>query len=518
MGRAEHRAPASSRNACGVVRGAPGARIDGGEDVLMDVRRGVHEADAVGTALQEPEVAVASRMHERRDGPAVALDVEHQRRIRLVPVPRAVVVVLVVPGDRPGRGVEGQDRVRVEVVARPRVAHPRAGIAGAPVDLIQRGVVGRGHPHRRAARAPRLAGPRLAARLAGCGDGVRLPDLAAGVGIERDDETTNAEPAAGHADHDLPVDGERRHRDVVADGRVRDPALPNDRPGHRVQRDDRGVDSTDEDLVAVQGDTAIHLVAVLAGIRRQVPDVAPLQIAGRRLEREHLQAPGIQRGGDEHVPVVDDGRRLVVPVRAGGEGPHRIEGGDVRPRDPTERAVSPAVVRAAVHRPVARLGVQKPLGGHRGIVGIGREGCCGPRGRTVNGDSHEEGWQDQPQGWNQAVPRPRRHRSEKHQRGRRSRGWFLLQAAAIESMVLVSRIRNATWGVERRRCRASRLEVSVYLSGRARRHRPKSAGGSEDGVVPTMRRRKHARADRSDDPCRMLRRPSHDAYGAWTFP
>ena len=34
-----------------------------------------------------------------------------------------------------------------------------------------------------------------------------------------------------------------------------------------------------------------------------------------------------------------------------------------------------------------------------------------------------------------------------HQRGRRSPGRPLLQAAAIESMVLVSRIRNAKWGV-----------------------------------------------------------------------
>ena len=240
----------------------------------MDVRLGVDETDAGGAAFQEPEVAVAPRVHERRDGSAVALDVHHQRRVRLVPVPRSVVVVLVVPGDRPGRGVEGQDRIGVEVVARPRVAHPRTGIAGAPVDLIQRGVVGRGHPYRRAARAPRLAGPGLAARLAGCGDGVGLPDLAAGVGIERNDETTNAEPPARHPDHDLPVDGERRHRDVVADGRVRNPLLPDDLPGHRVQRDHGRVDGSDEHLVAVQGDAAIHLVAVLAGIRRQVPDVS----------------------------------------------------------------------------------------------------------------------------------------------------------------------------------------------------------------------------------------------------
>ena len=38
----------------------------------MNVRLGVDEADAGGAALQEPEVAVAPRVHERRDGPTVA--------------------------------------------------------------------------------------------------------------------------------------------------------------------------------------------------------------------------------------------------------------------------------------------------------------------------------------------------------------------------------------------------------------------------------------------------------------
>ena len=250
----------------------------------------------------------------------------------------------------------------------------------------------------------------------------------------------------------------------MPDGGVGNSTFPDDRPGHRVQRDDRGVDGPDEDLVAVQGDAAIHLVAVLAGIRRQLPDVTPQQVAGRRLQRQHLKAAGIERNGDEHVPVVDDGRRLVVPVRAGGEGPHRLEGGDVRPRDAIERAVSPAVVGAAIHRPVVRLGAHKPLGGHRGVAGIGRECCRVPRGRTVNGDSHEEGWQDQPQGWNQAGPRPCRHRPQEHQRCRRSRGWFLLQAAAIESMVLVSRIRNRHMGGSHTAVRMS-LPVCLALAG-----------------------------------------------------
>ena len=213
---------------------------------------------------------------------------------------------------------------------------------------------------------------------------------AAGVGVERDNEAANTEPAAGHADHDLPVDGERRHRDVVASGRVRNQTFPDDRPSHRLQRDHRRVDGTDEDLVVVQGNATIHLVAVHPGIRRRLPDVAPPKIAGLRVEREHLKAACVQRGGDAHVPVVDDGRRLVVPVRAGGEGPDGFEGGDVGRRDAIERTVAPAVVGAAVHRPVVRPRVQEPLGGHGRVVGIGRRGLCVHRDQALNRDDREE--------------------------------------------------------------------------------------------------------------------------------
>ena len=58
---------------------------------------------------------------------------------------------------------------------------------------------------------------------------------------------------------------------VVAGGRVRDPPLPGNLSGHRVQRG-RG---PDEGLCAVQGDAAVHLVAALPCIRRQLPHVVP---------------------------------------------------------------------------------------------------------------------------------------------------------------------------------------------------------------------------------------------------
>ena len=189
-------------------------------------------------------------------------------------------------------------------------------------------------------------------------------------------------------------------------------------PGHRVQRDHGRIRGADEDIVPVQRHAAVHLVAVLGRILRQLQDVAPQEIAGRRIERQHLKAAVVQGHGDEHVPVVDDGRRLVVPAGAGGEGPHRLEGGDVGRRDAIERAVAPAVVGAAVHRPVVRLGIQQTLGGQRGVAGNGGEGCGVARSRKVGGDNQDEAGEGQPQGRNQAVPRPRHHRTPEHQRHR----------------------------------------------------------------------------------------------------
>src|SRR5690606_23450226 len=100
----------------------------------------------------------------------------------------------------------------VEVVAGPGVAHPGPAVAGAPVGEAELGVVGARDPDGRPAGLPGVAGPGLAAGLAGLGDRVGLPDLLARLGVVRGDEAADAVLAAGDAHEDLARGGEGRQR------------------------------------------------------------------------------------------------------------------------------------------------------------------------------------------------------------------------------------------------------------------------------------------------------------------
>ncbi len=94
-------------------------------------------------------------------------------------------------------GVQSDNRGRIEVVAGPLVAHPRAAVAGAPVGEVGFWIVVARHPHRRAAGLPLIAlRPRLAAGFAGLRNRVGAPELVAVFGIERRDVAAHAELAA----------------------------------------------------------------------------------------------------------------------------------------------------------------------------------------------------------------------------------------------------------------------------------------------------------------------------------
>ena len=388
--RAELRAMADGGLARHVVLGPARLRVDGREDVLRDVRLRVDERDAVRRALQNPQIAVAARVHEAGHGTAVALHVDQQRRRDLVPVPRAVPVVLVIAAQLAGLDVERDDGVRIEVVAGAHVARPRPGIAGAPERQAEPGVVAAGDPHRRAAGLPRVLRPRVVTELAGARNRIRLPDLVARVRVERDDEAADAALAARHTDHDPPLRGERRERHVVAAVVVLDRALPCHLAGRGVERDDLRVAGRRVDLVAVQRDAPVRRVPH-AQVRRQSMPITPQQVAGRGIEREHL----VERRRDEHHAVVDDRRRLVALGGAGRHRPHRHEVFDIACRDVVERAVAPRVVGAQIHQPVAVFRPDQALVRDRAVRA---DGLCGGDGRR------EAGERDQ-----QAARRAKRH-------------------------------------------------------------------------------------------------------------
>ena len=282
-------------------------------------------------------------------------------------------MILVVSLQFAGVGVERDDRVRVEVVARTGVADPRAGVAGAPVGQVQVGVERARHPHRRPAGAPGIAWPGVVPRLAGTRDGVGLPDLGPGVGVERRDEAADAPFAARDTHHHLAVDDQRGHRHVVAGAVVLHRLFPHDVARDGVERDHERVGGGQVDLVVPQPDPAAGRVNLLQVGWRPTP-IPPAQLTGAGVHRHHL----VLRRGDEHHAVVDHRRRLVPLGDAGRQRPDRLEPGHVLGGNLVERAVAPAGVGSSVHQPVVRRRVRQALV---------RDGCVVgsllPRGRRA---------------------------------------------------------------------------------------------------------------------------------------
>src|ERR1700746_3529051 len=102
-------------------------------------------------------------------------------------------MVLVVPLNLSGGGVESNGRTCVKIVTRPTVTHPWPAITGSPEGEIGFRVVGACYPHGSAAGLPLVAiGPRVAARLVGRRHRVSLPDQFSGFGTECRDKAAYA--------------------------------------------------------------------------------------------------------------------------------------------------------------------------------------------------------------------------------------------------------------------------------------------------------------------------------------
>src|SRR5262249_27625660 len=162
------------------------------------------------------------------------------------------------------------------------------------------------------------------------------PRLLAGFRVEGDDVSADAELSARAADHDLALGDERRQGEVVSVLVVVDLRFPEHLPGPRIERDDEGVEGGDVDLVPVEADATARGVR-LDDVLGQLALVAPDEVAGLRVQREHLVAGR----SHEHDAVVDEWRRLMTLDRAAGVRPYRFEIAHVLRRDLAERAVAP---------------------------------------------------------------------------------------------------------------------------------------------------------------------------------
>ena len=204
--------------------------------------------------------------------------------------------------------------------------------------------------------------PGLVARLARPGDQPRPPQLLAGRRVVRGDDAgvRSAARVAAPAGVHLAV-GDDRTRGLV--GRVHrvveDLGVPHHLARLGVQGDEVVVHRGMEDQLAVDGDVAVGVDQaadhVVAQIVRPVAAILPDQVAGHRVDG----LDGVLRVRHEHHAAADQRRPLLAALTRQGAAPDQPEAADVVAVDLVERAVAPAVERAAPHQPLVGARVQQ---------------------------------------------------------------------------------------------------------------------------------------------------------------
>lgn len=271
--------------------------------------------------------------------------------MRRIPVVGVVWRELEVPFQLARGAVERDYRARVEIVAGAGVAIPvGAGVADAPIDEIQVGIVRARHPRRTPARLPRFAGPGFVTGLARAGDRQKAPGARARLRVVGVDKTADAGLAAAGPDQDLIADGEGREGHAVPELVVLDLGGPPLQAALGVERDQVAIEGRHENLVVEDSNAAVHApesdgVIVVGNGAAPRPEFP----ARARVERRR----GI-RTADVHHTVHHDRRDLGAAV---GEliRPFDPQSRDIGRSDLGQRRVSMTLVIARVCQPVPRL-------------------------------------------------------------------------------------------------------------------------------------------------------------------
>ena len=349
-----------------------GLGVDVGPDVDVPREPLGGEELAVGAIEREVEAGLL-RLEGDRNLLSAARDRQQQMLVRSVEIPRVVGMVLPEPLDGAGLHVEGQHRVRVQVVALSQIGVPRSRVADAEVGELALGIIGGSEPDGAAAVLPGFARPRVGAGLAGRRDRVGAPQFLAAVGIERGDESAIAHLARSTgADQDLSVGGQRGHGEEVTVLVVGHHALPHDRAGPGVEGDDARIEGAEIHAVLVKCRATIHGQDLdQAGeIFRQLGLVLPEHAPGGGIDRVGAIDLLAERRGDDDGAVVDERRGLLVAGLPEGQHPLRGQALDVLRGDLSERAVTPTAIAAVVRQPVLGffVGIQQSLIGDVGPV------------------------------------------------------------------------------------------------------------------------------------------------------
>ena len=259
-------------------------------------------------------------------------------------------MVLEVPLEAPGRRIEREDRIGVEVVALALGAVVvGARVAGRPVERLQRRVERSGEPRGGAAALDgRAAPPRLGARFPARGDRPESPRFLAGHAIEGGHEAADTFVAARDPRHDQRADDQRGGRGPVVLPPVGHGRFPQQVAGEAVEREQVRVVGDHEDAIAVHRHAAVDAGGGVAGqaLRARpliVPDAAP--------------GPGVQGvalvgAGHVHDAVDDDRRHLQARRARQREDPRRRQPRDGAAIDLVGRAVAIAARVAVIGRPI----------------------------------------------------------------------------------------------------------------------------------------------------------------------
>ncbi len=266
--------------------------------------------------------------------------------------------VLVVPADLARVRVEGERRVVVQVLVAGPADHELRGGGGdrrPDVDEVQLRVVARHHPGADVlAFLEGDAAPRLVPGLAGGRDRAAAPQLGPRrCVVGGDDARVRSSPRRAATPRDDLAARDDRPGTLMGGVHpvVEDLGLPDELAGRRVEGEDVVVRARVDDQPAVDGEIAVdlhqHAEEVFRRVVRPLPPVLPDEVAARRVER----LDDVARVRHVHHAVMDE-RRSLLQARSKRARPDHAQRPHVVAVDLVERAVAPAVERAAPHQPV----------------------------------------------------------------------------------------------------------------------------------------------------------------------
>ena len=152
-----------------------------------------------------------------------------------------------------------------------------------------------------------------------CGHRVGAPDALAALGVEGAQRASDAKFPTGVTDEDLASHSQRRQRCVAAGLEIIDRNRPGFLARGGLERHQLAIRGGHVNPVAVQSYAPIGRMQLkeALGILLHIP---PKLTAGPGIECDDV----IAGRGDEHTPVVDDGRRFVsvdqIRIERPGEG------------------------------------------------------------------------------------------------------------------------------------------------------------------------------------------------------